>query len=148
MNKEFTYPTGLVRLRVNHQDERGWIMNLREGLSGGVAIIESREGTVRSNHWHKTDSHLLYILKGSCLYFERPVGSTDIPVPIIYGMGDMFYTPPQVEHAIVFVAQTTMISISDRPRDHESHEEDVVRVNFISDEDAREVIRVYRTPNL
>jgi uncharacterized RmlC-like cupin family protein len=130
------YPSRSVALKVNHQSEQGYIVNLREGVSNGVAIIESNAGAVRSNHYHKEDAHTLYLVSGALLYFERPVGKTTIGEPIIITPGQMFYTGPMVEHAIVFLYDSTMISVSARQRDHKSHEEDVVRVSYLDNEQA------------
>ena len=42
--------------------------------------------------------------------------------------GEMVWTGPGVEHATVFPVYTVLISMSLRPRDHASHEQDVVRL--------------------
>lgn len=117
-------------------DERGTIQNLLELKSDdvpvrGVAIITSKAGAVRSNHYHVTDSHHLWVLSGSLEYFERAVGDTTIPEPVVYRAGDMFWTGPQREHAVRFLEDTVLVSLSPRSRDHGSHEDDVVRVEFI-----------------
>jgi quercetin dioxygenase-like cupin family protein len=117
-------------------DERGVIQNLLElkdygEAIRGVAIITSKAGSVRSCHYHKNDSHHLYVLSGSLEYFERAVGETEIPKPVVYRAGEMFWTGPQREHAVRFLEDTTLLSLSPRARNHESHESDVVRVKFL-----------------
>ncbi len=147
---DFNYQPGLVPLKVNHSDARGYIVNLREGPCAGVAIIESVAGSIRSNHWHREDSHLLYLVSGAMLYFEHPVREdpgTKIPDPCGFGgisyepqvirPGEMVFTGPRMEHATVFPIDSTMISISPRPRDHESHEADLVRTELLSEEQAK-----------
>jgi dTDP-4-dehydrorhamnose 3,5-epimerase-like enzyme len=116
-------------------DSRGEIRNLLELSSTdvpirGVAIIKSKAGTVRSQHYHREDEHFLFVLCGSLEYFERDVGSTEIPEPVIYRKGEMFWTGPMREHAVRFLEYTELLSLSVRPRDHASHEDDVVRVTF------------------
>ncbi len=128
------YPSTRVPLKINHESNQGYIVNLREGVCGGVSIIESNAGTVRSNHYHKEDSHTLYVVSGALLYFERPIGQTRIDQPLLLTPGQMFFTPPLKEHAIVFLFDSTMISVSARQRDHSSHEADVVRVPYLNQE--------------
>lgn len=98
---------------------------------GCVSVLYSHRDSVRANHYHKQDAHWLYVIKGAVDYYERPIGSREIPEPVRYVENQMFYTPPMVEHALKFAEDTIMVSISRRPRDTESHESDVVRVEFI-----------------
>lgn len=115
------------------RDERGVIQNLYEGHAGqlqtlgGVAVIASKAGTVRSNHWHREDAHFLYVISGEMHLYERPVGSRDAPRKVVVRAGQMIFTGPQLEHTTVFPVETVMVSLSRQPRDHESHEADLVR---------------------
>lgn len=109
----------------------GSIQNLLEEPCGGVAVIRSRAGSVRSQHYHLTDAHWLYVLSGQMHYFERPVGSKETPEPILVQAGEMIYTPSMVEHATSFSEDTVLISMSKNPRTHEAHEADLVRVKVI-----------------
>jgi hypothetical protein len=43
----------------------------------------------------------------------------------------MFFTPPLVEHAMFFPEPTTFITFAKNVRDHEHHEDDVVRVKLV-----------------
>lgn len=113
------------------KDGRGIIQNLVELPKGegacGVAIITSRARTTRSNHYHLTDSHWLYVLSGEMHYYERPVGAAEYPPPLVCKAGSLVYTGPMLEHRTYFPADTVLVSISRNARDAESHEEDVVR---------------------
>lgn len=115
-------------------DRRGWIKNLvlhdgqPQTTIGGVELIRTLPGETRACHWHKTDWHYLYVLSGSILYQESenttPSWSSEITVP----EGMMVYTPPGVAHRVTALEDTLLISVSHLPRDHETHEGDVVRV--------------------
>lgn len=123
----------LPRPFVNRQ---GLIQNLM--LDAGyacVSVIESAPRSVRSNHYHREDSHFLYVVSGSMLYYERGVGEGAIPEPFVVSKRQMVFTPPMREHATAFLEPTTLLSISKRARDQESHESDVVRVEFLRPED-------------
>jgi len=118
----------------------GLIQNLCLKPNSCVSLIYSIPNSMRSNHYHKTDYHYLYILSGEVLYLEREVGDRNIYKPVYYAIGDMIFTPPMVEHVTIFPIETTLISISKNPRSHENHEQDLVRVNFISEEKKKEIL--------
>ena len=125
------YPVDkLVPLDAPFIDVRGVIQNLLLTPLSSVAIITSKAGTVRSNHYHKTDWHYLYIISGSMNYYERDVeGSSDV-TPLLITAGQMVFTPPMQVHKTEFLEDTVMISFAKNIRDHEHHEEDLVRVEF------------------
>lgn len=94
-------------------------------------IITSKKGSVRANHYHKTDWHFCYVLSGSIEYFERPVGSNRKPKRSLFKAGDMFFTPPMVEHTMLFPEDTVFLTLSGNPRNPEAYEKDLVRVELI-----------------
>jgi hypothetical protein len=125
-------------------NDAGTIVNLcssRKQKFGHVAMIFSRHGSVRSNHYHLTDWHYMYVLEGSLWYYWRKAGSDsngskDGSKPPTFDMrivrsGQVVFTPPLVEHACFFPKDTTMVVASRNVRDHINHENDLVRVKFI-----------------
>jgi dTDP-4-dehydrorhamnose 3,5-epimerase-like enzyme len=118
----------------------GSIQNLVLKPMTSVAAIESAAGTVRSNHYHLTDWHYIYVASGSLAYLERPVGSSEIPHPVVFRKGEMFFTPPMAEHAIVFLEDTLIITMAKNVRSHESHEADLVRVSFLTPEIVKHIL--------
>lgn len=131
--RKFGYPIGAnVPLDPAFVDDRGSIQNLLNTPMNGAAIITSKKGSVRSNHWHKTDWHYLYVLSGSMEYWERPADPKENyrDEPEIFTAGQMVFTPPYMIHKTVFLEDTVLLSFSKRNRDHDSHEEDVVRENY------------------
>lgn len=106
------------------------LLELTESENGihGVSIIRSWTGSERSNHFHKTDSHWLYVISGEMIYQERPIGAGDYPPGLVVIAGQMVFTPPLVEHRTTFPCETVLLSLSRFARDAESHERDLVRV--------------------
>ena len=137
-NKEYTdlvnegkWPDAqIVPLDAPFIDDRGYIQNLLNSPVNGAAIIFSKEGTERSNHWHKEDWHYLYVVSGKMEYFERGLDEQFTGVSTMVNPGEMVFTPPNKVHKTVFLLDTVLVSLSKRNRDHSSHEEDVVRVKF------------------
>jgi quercetin dioxygenase-like cupin family protein len=115
-------------------DERGTICNLLLSPIMSVARITSKRGSVRANHYHLTDWHYTLVESGEIYYFKRQIGSTVIQDPERMPPGTMFFTPPNVEHAMLFTEDTVFFTFAKNIRSHNSHESDLVRVTFITDE--------------
>lgn len=94
----------------------GTIKNLILKPIQSVAVIESVRGSVRANHYHKTDWHYAYVVRGKVLYFERGVGEIGLPDAVEFFPGQMFFTPPMREHAMVFVKDTTIFTFAKNVR--------------------------------
>ena len=122
-------------------DQRGEIRNIVLDPIGSVARIHSKRGAVRANHWHRTDWHYALVEDGQVLYFERPAFASAIPEPQVFGPGQMFFTPPMREHAMLFAVDSTIFTFSRLARTHEAHEGDLVRVSFITPEIAAEFLK-------
>ena len=137
-NKEYTdyverghYPKdNIVPLDSPFINDAGVIQNLLNTPINGAAIITSKKGSVRSNHYHKEDFHYLYIVSGSMEYYERGVNEEFTGKPFIVKAGEMVFTQPMKIHKTIFLEDCVMISLSKRNRDHDSHESDVIRVEF------------------
>ena len=121
----------LVALEPAHADERGAIQGIVERMMRSAALITSKKGTVRANHYHKTDWHYCYMVSGAMEYYERPAGSSQKPRLLVVKSGQMVFTAPQVEHAMRFLEDTTWLTLSRNPRDQDAYEADVVRVRLI-----------------
>ncbi len=121
----------MVPLETPFSDDRGVIQNLIEVQTGSTVVITSKANSVRANHYHKTDWHYCYLLSGSMEYFHRDVGSDEPPERLHVGQGEMVFTPPLVEHAMKFLEDTVFITMSRNARDHDSYEDDLVRVELI-----------------
>lgn len=130
-----------VPLDPPYDDARGKIQNLLLRPITSTAVITSRAGTMRANHYHDTDWHYAYVVSGRVIYFERDVGSTNLPEPKVYGEGEMFFTPPHREHCMVFPVDTVFVTLAKNVRSHESHESDVRRVALITDAMLPEILR-------
>lgn len=137
-NKEYTdlvdkqeYPEDpIVSLDPPFIDDRGMIQNLLNCNINGAAIITSKKGSERSNHYHKDDFHYLYVVMGSMEYYERGLDEKFVGKPLVVKAGQMVFTPPMKVHKTIFLENTTLISFSKRNRDHTSHESDVIREEF------------------
>ena len=123
--------TGIVDLESAHTDDRGSIQSLVNFPMKNLSLISSKKGSIRSNHYHLTDWHYMYVLSGSFEYYYRPTNSKDELKKIIVVAGEMIFTPPMEDHATVFLEDCDLLAMSRNPRDQEAYEEDVRRVILI-----------------
>ena len=121
----------IVQLPEPHRDERGMIQNLAEAQFGSALVITSKAGSIRANHYHKTDYHYCWLQSGRIVYYHRPVGSTEPPREVVIEPGQVFYTPPMCEHAMRFVADSVFLCFARNSRHMADYESDTVRVRLI-----------------
>ena len=126
----------LVKLQNPFIDRRGSIQPLVDLMMQSAVMIESKAGSLRANHYHKTDWHYCYVISGQIQYFYKDVNSNRMPEMITVKKGNMVFTPPLVEHCMKFPEDTVFLTLSRNPRDQETYEADVVRVNLIDPSDS------------
>lgn len=128
--KQYIYPeNSLIPLDTPFVDDRGVIQNLITNGIESVAVITSKKGSIRSNHWHQFNSHHLYIVSGSVEYFERNLDGMN-RTQTIYAAGQMFFTPPNKVHKVVAIEDTIMISLAPKSNAPEEHDEDTIKEDF------------------
>jgi quercetin dioxygenase-like cupin family protein len=124
--------TVIVPLAEPFADARGEILPLVDVPMESCVLIRSAKGTVRANHYHRTDWHYCYVLSGEIDYFHRPSGSEAKPEKVTIRQGQMFFTGPMVDHAMVFVTDTVFLAFGRNSRAQEVYEADVVRIDPIN----------------
>src|SRR5882762_8631930 len=97
----------IVKLEQAFVDLRGSIKPLVVLPMESAVLIHSKKGAVRANHYHQTDWHFCYVLSGSIEYLHRPHGSSEKPKKVLVKTGQLFFTPPMVDHAMVFPEDTS-----------------------------------------
>ena len=97
-----------------------------------ILLITSKAGSVRANHYHKTDFHYCYLIKGRMEYIEQPVGADgSTRQSVILETGDMVYTDPMVMHAMRFLEDSAFFAFAKQSRHQTAYEEDTVRVSLV-----------------
>lgn len=124
--------TVIVELEKPFADQRGEIQPLVDLDMKSCVLITSKKGTVRANHYHKTDWHFCYVLSGAIEYYHRPHGSSEPPEKIVVTEGQLFFTPPLVDHAMVFPEDTTFLTLGRNSRSQDVYEADVERIDPIN----------------
>lgn len=124
----------IIPLKQTYEDERGFIqtlLSLEEPLISSMLLVKSHKGSIRANHYHKTDWHYCYVISGSIEYYNRPAKSESKPLKKLVEAGQVLYTPAMVEHAFVFPEDTVFLVLSGGTRSQEDYESDLERVKLI-----------------
>ena len=124
--------TVIIELPKPFIDERGAIQPLLDIDMKSSVLITSNPGAVRANHYHKTDWHYCYVLTGEIKYYYRPHGDKKLAQELIIKENQMFFTPPMVDHAMVFDKKTQFLTWSKNSRLQEVYEADVIRISPIN----------------
>lgn len=123
-------------------DARGEILSIVDVPVANVSIITSNPNTIRSNHLHHEDFHLMYVLEGQIDYFFKDIDTGEIEY-ICVKKGDNIYTPPKELHSTYFPVKTVMIVSSKMPRDQETYEKGTVREALITHENIEGMLARY-----
>ena len=121
----------IVPLEKPFIDARGAIQPLVDVDMKSALMISSKKGSVRANHYHKSDWHYCYVVSGTIEYHHRPQGSAEKARSVVVKAGQLFFTPPMVEHAMKFLEDTVFLTLSRNKRDHAHYEEDLIRTELV-----------------
>ena len=124
------------------QDDRGEILSIVDESVNNVSIITCNPGALRSNHYHHTDFHFMYVLEGEIDYFFKDIGSEEVSY-LKVRTGETIFTPDHEIHATYFPIKTRLIVSSKFPRDQATYEKDTVRVSFVTIENIQELLTKY-----
>ena len=128
-NEKNEWPSSvIINLPEPFWDDRGSIQPLLDIDMKSSILITSNPGAVRANHYHKTDWHYCYVLSGEIKYYYRDHGDKKLAQELIIKENQMFFTPPMVEHAMVFEKKTQFLTWSRNSRLQDVYEADVFRI--------------------
>jgi len=118
-----------IQIPQEFQDGRGSIRNIADGHLGDVAIIDSRPGAVRANHYHHEDWHFTYVVNGSITYeWTDGIESKNV-YRAEFKPGELIFTPKGIPHRMKFSKDTTFVAVSKLSRMAELYEKDTVRLD-------------------
>jgi quercetin dioxygenase-like cupin family protein len=112
-------------------DDRGAITNVFEGTIEHVALITSKKGSVRANHYHKNIYQYIYLVSGALDTHCCDIGAPDKVQVIQVRPGDLIDTPPLVAHAQYFTEDSVFIALSTRHRSAGQYEGDTIAFEVI-----------------
>lgn len=118
------------------EDERGDISHILpdETPITSAILIKSKKGAIRANHYHKKDTHHVYMIKGKMKYTYKKNSTGYSKREIIVSEGEVITTPPLTTHAMEFLEDSVFIALTTEARDRKKYEEDTVRTKFVKNE--------------
>lgn len=125
----------VIHTKVEFSDSRGGITRIVDEdkfYFRGVLRITSKKGTTRSNHYHKRDSHYLYVESGKCEYSEKPANKLKAKVETVtLRPGDVVLSKPRIIHAVKFLEDSIIWAFTTQKRKQDLYEEDTIRVTIV-----------------
>jgi len=134
LDKSSEWPRKVLIKKVkSFKDSRGYIQPLVDLPMKTTCLIYSKKGSVRANHYHKTDWHYCYLINGKMKYFYKKKNSNEKVKSIVIKKNQLFFTPPLIIHAMYFLEDTNFFVFSRNVRDQKSYEKDLIRTSLIDD---------------
>jgi quercetin dioxygenase-like cupin family protein len=112
-----------------HTDKRGTIADIfyKENIQH-VAIIKSKKGARRGDHYHKKTVQHMLITKGSLEYWHKPLESSLPAKCEVLRVGDIVSTPSHEIHALRMVNENEFVVFTTGKRGGKDYESDTFRV--------------------
>jgi nucleoside-diphosphate-sugar epimerase len=104
-------------------DSRGKISNheLTEPINL-IGLIDSRQGTIRANHYHPQQEQKCLFTKGQIIEVFQDMLSPNSPkITQVVNEGQTSIIKPNVAHTMVFSKDTTFLNLVRGERDHENY---------------------------
>lgn len=117
-------------IKVATKDSRGDISDIFYNHPiDHVAVINSKKGVFRGDHYHKLTTQYIYMTKGSLRYYYRKVDEDNSKVKsVVIEEGEMVSTGPNEVHALEILEDNQFIAFSEGKRGGKDYESDTFRV--------------------
>ncbi len=116
-------------------DERGYISRLVDTDDypiRAVLFITGKKGSIRGNHYHKTDAHFVYCIKGKFRYSEKDMTKKNArKQSVILKPGDVVLSKPGIAHSMEFLEDSQFLAITTEPREQNKYEADIIRLKLV-----------------
>ena len=116
-------------------DARGAISNILEEPINHVAIITSKAGSVRANHYHPEQIQYVYLISGKYESHSKDLRNENSGTEkIIVEKGSLVITPPMIAHAMKFIEDSVMLNLTTADRDPASYEKHTKKFKLIEEQ--------------
>ena len=123
------------KIEVATEDDRGTISDiLYKDNINHVAVITSKKGALRGNHYHKETTQYIFMNEGCLRYWYADIGSENVQ-SVLVERGWLVETPPREIHALECVTDSIFTVFSRGLRGGQDYEADTFREYKILSED-------------
>ena len=121
----------ITKIKIATRDDRGDISDIfYKHPVDHVAIINSKKGVLRGDHYHKFTTQHMYMTRGSLRYYYRNVDeSNDKVKSVVVKEGEMVTTGPNEVHALEILKDNQFVVFSEGKRGGPDYESDTFRVS-------------------
>lgn len=107
-------PNEIIKVvKPEFSDERGAIANILEKPICHVAIITSKKGSIRANHYHPKQFQYVYLISGSYESISKNLKAKNAKIEKrIIKPGNLVITPPMIAHAMRFLEDSVMLNLT------------------------------------
>ena len=113
-------------------DERGEIKNILEEPISHVAIITSKKGTIRANHYHPQQTQYVYLISGRYESHSKDLTRQDSETEKkTVEEGSLVTTPPMVAHAMKFLEDSVLLNLTPGTRKPQAYDEHTKKYKLI-----------------
>ena len=99
-------------------DERGAITNILEEPINHVAIITTKAGSIRGNHYHPEQIQYVYLVSGRYESVSVDLKKENAEVEKVTVQAEsLVITPPMIAHAMRFLEDSVMLNLTTDSRD-------------------------------
>ena len=106
------------KIEPEFSDERGAISNILEEPVNHIAIITTKAGSVRGNHYHPEQIQYVYLVSGKYESISKDLQDEKAEVEtVLVEAGSLVITPPMIAHAMKFTEDSIMLNITTNARD-------------------------------
>ena len=108
----------IVKIKPAFTDARGEISNVLEEPISHVAVITSKTGAIRGNHYHPEQIQYAYLVSGEYESVSKDLRHKDAKEEkIIVKAGDLVITPPMIAHAMRFTKDSVFLNLTTGQRE-------------------------------
>lgn len=114
------------------EDERGAISNVLEEPICHVAVITSKKGSIRANHYHPEQMQYVYLVSGKYESVSKDLNDKNSKEESqVIEPGDLVITPPMIAHAMRFLEDSVMLNLTTGQRDSSNFSEHTKKFKLI-----------------
>ncbi len=121
------------KIKPEFTDERGAITNVLEAPINHVAIISSKKGTIRANHYHPEQIQYVYLISGKFESVSKDLrnGEGAKVEKVVVEAGNLIITPPMIAHAMRFLEDSVMLNMTTDDRNPENFDKHTKKYKLI-----------------
>jgi nucleoside-diphosphate-sugar epimerase/SAM-dependent methyltransferase len=128
-------------------DYRGKISNfeLPEPINL-IGYIESKNGTVRANHFHPVQEQKCLLIKGKYISIYKDLLRKDsVKITQLVKAGEIVITKPNVAHTMVFLEDSILLNLVRGEREHKNYGiTHTVPYKIVNDQEKNDLIKNYK----